>query len=133
MVEVVKKGNEIDYVKVKVVPNQTEKLKGYIHWVSKEHSIDAQVRLYSYLFKLPDLPKDNWINSVNPESLIVKNNAKLWKSLKDSNEESRYQFERIGYFVYDRDSFTNLGDNKLVFNRIVELKESKEKKVNMGK
>ena len=133
MVEVVKKGNEIDYVKVKVVPNQTEKLKGYIHWVSKEHSIDAQVRLYNYLFKLPDLPKDNWIDSVNPESLIVKNNAKLWNSLKDSNEESRYQFERIGYFVYDRDSFTKLGDNKLVFNRIVELKESKEKKVNMGK
>ena len=41
LVEIVKKGEEIDHVKVKVIPDSTEKLKGYIHWVSKEHSIDA--------------------------------------------------------------------------------------------
>jgi glutaminyl-tRNA synthetase len=48
-------------------------------------------------------------------------------------EFDRFQFERVGYFVVDKDSRTPAVDGKLVFNRVVELKESKEKKVNLGK
>lgn len=61
--EAVKKANgELDYVKVKAVPEyKGEKLKGYIHWVSKNHSVDAIVRVYNYLFTV-EKPDDNWFN-----------------------------------------------------------------------
>ena len=75
---------------MRIVKDFEGKLKGYIHWVSKEHSINAEVRLYNYLFTVPELPKEGWIEKINPESLIVKNEAKLWKSLKNSNEKSRF-------------------------------------------
>ena len=123
----------MDHVKVRVLPNYAEKLKGFIHWVSKDHSLDAQVRLYNYLFAVPDVSNTEWEKQVNPESLTVKENAKVWNHHEADKEDSRYQFERIGYFIVDRDSKTEKGNGKLVFNRIVELKESKEKKVNMGK
>jgi glutaminyl-tRNA synthetase len=65
--------------------------------------------------------------------LVVKQNAKVWKSLETAEEFSRFQFERLAYFVVDKDSRTPEVQGKLVFNRIVELKESKEKKENLGK
>jgi glutaminyl-tRNA synthetase len=107
-------------------------LKGYIHWVSKEHSIDAEVRVYNHLFKVREV-KDDWFEQINPESLIVKSNAKVWRKHADDKEGDRYQFERLGYFVIDKDSKTDSVDGKVIFNRIVELKESKEKKINLGK
>lgn len=61
------------------------------------------------------------------------NNAKVWKKHADNKVGDRYQFERIGYFVVDKDSKSEKVNGKLIFNRIVELKESKEKKVNLGK
>ena len=57
--EIVKKGNDIEKVKVKILPDYAEKLKGYIHWVSKENSTDAIVRLYNYLFTEEEV-KDEW-------------------------------------------------------------------------
>lgn len=132
-VDVVKNGDKIEKVRVKVLPNYEQKLKGYIHWVSKEHSSDAIVRLYNYLFNVEEVAKDDWEKDINPDSLIEKTNAKVWSELNNTKEYDRFQFERVGYFVVDADSQQPEYDNKLVFNRIVELKESKEKKVNLGK
>ena len=124
---------QIDHVKVKVIPPPTEKkLKGHIHWVSKEHSVDAICRIYNYLFTEP-VVGDDWLTKVNPDSLIEKSNAKVWENIAESKESDRYQFERLGYFVVDRESKTEKVAGKLVFNRIVDLKESKEKKDNLGK
>lgn len=90
LVEVVKNGDKVDHVKVKIVKNFEGKLKGYIHWVTKDHSVNAEVRVYNYLFSVPELPKEGWLEKINPESLIVKNDAKLWKTLENSNEDSRF-------------------------------------------
>ncbi len=98
------------------------KIKGIIHWVSAEHAVDAEVRRYDRLFKLPNPSNaDNFIEQLNPESLVIFPNAKLEHSLGDSNKDSRFQFERVGYFWQDsKDSKT---DN-LVFNQIVSLRDS---------
>lgn len=60
LVEVVKAGSLVEKVKVKILPDHKEKLKGYIHWVSKDHSIDAVCRIYNYLFTVPEV-KDDWL------------------------------------------------------------------------
>lgn len=129
-----KKANgDIDVVKVQVLPDFKEKLKGYIHWVSKDHSMDVVLRLYSHLFDCEEVKDEDWEKHINPDSIIVKNNAKVWNTLNDVKVSDRFQFERLAYFVVDRDSRTESVNGKVVFNRIVELKESKEKKVNLGK
>lgn len=134
LVEVVKNAKgELEHVKVQVLPEFKDKLKGYIHWVSKDHSIDAVVRLYSYLFDCEEVKDEDWEKHINPDSLITMNNAKVWKNLENAQVYDRFQFERLAYFVVDRDSRTELVGGKIVFNRIVELKESKEKKVNLAK
>ena len=98
------------------------KIKGIIHWVSAEHAIDAEVRRYDRLFKLPNPSNaENFIEQLNPESLVTFPNAKLEHSLGNSDEDSRFQFERVGYFWQDsKDSKTD----KLVFNQIVSLRDS---------
>ncbi|OYZ13393.1 MAG: hypothetical protein B7Y39_17800 [Bdellovibrio sp. 28-41-41] len=99
-----------------------KKIKGIIHWVSAKHSIDAEVRLYGRLFKVPDpenVPdgQDFKIN-LNPNSLTVLKTAKLEHSLKDADVQKKYQFERTGYFCLDS---VDSKPGALVFNRIVEL------------
>jgi glutaminyl-tRNA synthetase len=60
LVEIVKNDDgSLNHVKVKILPNYAQKLKGYIHWVSKDHSVDAIVRLYNYLFKVKEVG-DDW-------------------------------------------------------------------------
>ena len=77
---------------------------------------------------------EEWEQQINKDSLIEKRNAKVWTNVSaNAKEYDRYQFERLAFFVIDRDSGKPQVDGKLVFNRIVELKESKEKKVNLGK
>jgi len=104
-------------------PADGRKIKGIIHWVSAETCIDAEVRLYGRLFKVPDpenVPdgQDFKIN-LNPSSLEVLKNAKLESSLANANLETRYQFERVGYFCLDnKDS----KPGALVFNMVVDLK-----------
>ena len=120
-----------DHIKVRinqsVGQNKDKKVKGILHWVSKDHSLNAVVRLYQALFKVEDLNKagDEWLNHINPESLVVKENAKIWNIHKDCKAGHRFQFERVGYFILDKDS--NPAENKFIFNRIVELREAKEK------
>jgi len=100
------------------------KVKGTIHWVSAEHAVNAEVRLYDVLFEAED-PSDvaedtDWKETINPNSLILMNNSKLEPSLAEAKVGDRFQFERNGYFCVDRDS---TADN-LVFNRTVTLKDA---------
>lgn len=121
----------IKYATVELLPNYTEKLKGYIHWVSKDHSMTVTANLYSALFLIEDInkAKDKWLDYINPESLVVCNNAKMWKMHKNAKVDDRFQFERSGYFVVDETS--DLKKGKIILNRIVELKESKDKVVKL--
>ncbi|HXA68304.1 MAG TPA: glutamine--tRNA ligase/YqeY domain fusion protein [Bryobacteraceae bacterium] len=100
------------------------KVKGTIHWVSAEHAIDAEVRLYDNLFTKED-PNEvadgqDFTANLNPNSLEVVNTAKLEPSLRAAKPGSRYQFERLGYFSVDPDTTPG----KLVFNRTVALRDT---------
>lgn len=98
------------------------KVKGVIHWVSAEHAVPVEVRQYENLFleAEPDRDKDvDFLEHLNPNSLsIVKGFGE--PSLRNAAPETRYQFERIGYFVADRHDCV---DGALVFNRTVSLKD----------
>jgi glutaminyl-tRNA synthetase len=100
------------------------KVKSTIHWVSAEHAIDAEVRVYETLFTKED-PDDveeggEFTDNLNPNSLEVLANCKLEPSLAGAAPGSRYQFERLGYFCVDRDSTPQ----KLVLNRTVALRDT---------
>ena len=100
------------------------KVKSTIHWVSAEHAIEAEVRLYENLFLTED-PNDSsrgqdWTENLNPKSLEVVEHPKLEPSLKDAKPGTSYQFERLGYFCIDRDSTPE----RPVFNRTVGLRDS---------
>jgi len=99
-------------------------VKGTLHWVSASHALDAEVRLYDRLFKhpFPDKVEEGgtYLDNLNPDSLQVIKNAKIEPSLKDAKVGDRFQFERVGYFCVDPDS----ADGKLVFNRIISLRDS---------
>ena len=100
------------------------RVRGTIHWVSAEHAVDAEVRLYDHLFtsERPD-DDDDFMTTLNPESLEVVPNAKVEPSLADAVPGEKYQFERIGYFAVDPDS----QPGALVFNRTVTLRSSWKK------
>lgn len=117
----------INHVKVEILPDFSEKLKGHIHWVSKENSLNVQLNLYDVHFKSLNVGAlaDKWREDINPDSLIVKNNAKIWNIHKKACVDDRFQFERLGYFVINEKSNPKIG--KFEFNRIVELKVSKPK------
>jgi len=100
------------------------KVKATIHWVSAQHAIDAEARLYDKLFTKPN-PGDveegqDFTSNLNPESLEVVAAAKIEPSVRDAKAGSRYQFERLGYFCVDPDSTAG----KLVFNRTASLKDT---------
>lgn len=102
-----------------------KKVKGTIHWVSANHAIDSEVRLYDRLFTVENPGvEENWLEYVNSNSLEVVTNAKLEPSLKTAKKGERFQFERNGYFCVDSKSSLN---EKLVFNRTVTLKDSWKK------
>jgi glutaminyl-tRNA synthetase len=97
--------------------------KGTVHWVSAEHAIEAEARLYDRLFVVenPESDKDkDYTELLNPDSLKVLNTIYIEPSLKFAKPETSYQFIRNGYFCVDSDST----DTKLVFNRTVTLKDA---------
>jgi glutaminyl-tRNA synthetase len=102
-------------------PNAGRKVKGTIHWVSAEHAIDAEVRLYDRLFTESDPEADgrDFKSVINPHSLEVVT-AKLEPSLKGATSTERYQFERLAYFCLDKDSTPE----RPVFNRTITLKDT---------
>ena len=104
------------------------KVKGTLHWVSSEHAVDAEIRLYDRLFKneFPDEVDDeakDFKSNLNPDSLKVIT-GKIEPSVKNARSLDKYQFQRLGYFCVDPDSTKN----KLVFNRTVPLRDSWAKK-----
>ncbi len=101
------------------------KIKGTIHWVSAQHALKAEVRLYDYLLTTDEkgnLPED-FIGALNPKSLIVIENALIEPSVKLTAAGTHFQFLRLGYFVTDPDTTPE----KLVFNRVVSLKDTWQK------
>ena len=100
------------------------RVQGTLHWVSAQHAVDAEVRLYDSLFteREPENASDgaDWIQFINPNSLEVLNTCKVEPSLVDAAAGCRYQFLRIGYFCVDPDTTSE----KLVFNRTVPLRDS---------
>ncbi len=102
------------------------KVAGTLHWVSIKHALEAEVRLYDRLFldEAPDSHKEkNFLEFMNKSSLkIVKGFVE--PSLADAKIGTHYQFQRLGYFVVDKDTTTS----KLVFNKTVGLKDAWEEK-----
>ena len=99
------------------------KVKGTIHWVSGDHGKEVSVRLYDRLFRVPN-PDDveegqSFLDHLNPDSIEVKT-AIVEPALAEMEIGQRVQFERLGYFVVDRDSSAE----KRVFNRIVSLRDT---------
>lgn len=98
------------------------KVKGTLHWVSAAHALPVEVRLYDRLFTeaSPDTDKEkDFMEFVNPDSLkVITGYAE--PSIKDSQPEDKFQFQRLGYFVVDKDATSE----NLVFNRTVALRDS---------
>ncbi|MEO8231442.1 MAG: glutamine--tRNA ligase/YqeY domain fusion protein [Ignavibacteriota bacterium] len=102
----------------------TKKVKGTIHWVSVNHAVDCEVRLYDRLLTVEDPASEkdkDYKELINPKSLEIITNAKLEPFIKSAKPGDRFQFERQGYFCVDTKYTTN---KKLVFNRTVTLKDT---------
>ncbi|HEX8392936.1 MAG TPA: glutamine--tRNA ligase/YqeY domain fusion protein [Longimicrobium sp.] len=98
-------------------------VKGTIQWVSAEHGVPCEVRLYDRLFTAPDpeAGEGDWKQNLNPESLVVVRGAMVEPSVRDDAPGSRYQFERVGYFCSDT---VDSRPDALVFNRTVTLRDA---------
>jgi glutaminyl-tRNA synthetase len=104
-------------------PADGRKVEGVIHWVSADHAVKAEIRLYDRLFQVPDPSEiaDNIVKHLNPASLETLTSCCVEASLKNAPPGNRYQFERLGYFCVDaKDS----SPGKPIFNRIVVLRDS---------
>ncbi len=101
------------------------KVKGVIHWVSAEHGIKAQVRVYDRLFNHPhpdsDKEVDDFTSHINPDSLVTLTESVVERSLATAQPGAVYQFEREGYFCADSELSKQGG---LVFNRTVTLRDT---------
>ena len=99
------------------------KVKGTLHWVSAKNSIDFEARLYDRLFNNPN-PSDestgSFKDNLNPDSLTILKGCKLEDGITDLKVGDTFQFMRQGYFCID----TTSTDDKIVFNRTVDLKSS---------
>ena len=104
------------------------KVKGTLQWVSVNHSLNAEIRLYDSLFlsENPEEKKGNntFLDDINHNSLIINKNCKIEKSLKNANLGQYYQFMRVGYFYPDKD----FSPEKPIFNKTVGLRDSWGKK-----
>jgi glutaminyl-tRNA synthetase len=101
------------------------KVRGTIHWVSAQHALDVEVRLYDQLFTRSDPAEidqvEDWKTLLNPDSLEILRGCRVEPFLSDAEPGSNCQFERQGYFCCDsRDSRSGA----LVFNRTVSLRDT---------
>ena len=99
------------------------KVKGALHWVSAEHALEVEVRLYDRLFRNANPARDgaDFKASLNPDSIETLTASRVEPSLAGAAPETRYQFERQGYFCVDA---ADSSEGKLVFNRTVTLRDS---------
>ncbi len=107
-------------------------VKGTIHWISVDHAVPAEIRLYDRLFKVenPGVEEGDFKDYINPDSLQILTNAWVEPSLTAANPDDHYQFIRKGYFSLDSNKNA---DGKLVFNRTVTLKDAWAKEVTKTK
>jgi len=99
------------------------KIKGTLHWVSAEHALEAEVRLFDRLLKVANLADEddaNFRNHLNPDSMETLTSSKVEPSLGDAQPGDTFQFLRNGYFTMDKTS----RPDALVFNRAVGLRDS---------
>ena len=106
-------------------PQAQRKVKATIHWVSAEHALSAEARLYDHLFTKED-PDDvpegaDWLANFNAKSLEVIKEARVEPFLVNAKKSELYQFERLGYFCVDP---IDSAAGRLVFNRAVTLRDS---------
>lgn len=100
------------------------KVKATLHWVSAEHALDAEVRLYDRLFNHPNPLADkdgSFLDHLNPDSMKHLLHCKLEPSLANADQDQRFQFERLGYFVTD---CVDHSHETPTFNRIVTLRDT---------
>jgi glutaminyl-tRNA synthetase len=101
------------------------RVQGTIHWVSAGQAVDCELRLYDRLFAVPEpeaLPEGrDFVSALNPESLVTVRGAKVEPSVAPDPPGTRYQFERMGYFISDP---LDAREGGLVFNRTVPLRDS---------
>ena len=107
------------------VKAEGRKVKGIIHWVSIQHSVSAEVRLYDRLFAAPypgrDDPERDFLKDLNPESVEIISKCKVEPALLEAKPEDVFQFERVGYFCVDSKKSR---PEALVFNRTVTLRDT---------
>ena len=102
-------------------------VKGTLHWVSAAHALRCEVRLYDRLFRVPDPSAAadeagvDFIDFLNPDSLITRSDARIEPSVAEDPPGTRYQFERTGYFVSDP---LDSAPGALVYNRTVTLRDT---------
>jgi glutaminyl-tRNA synthetase len=102
-------------------PEDRKRVQATIQWVSVQHALDAEVRLYDRLF-LTERPGEGdreFTADINPRSLEILTGCKVEPSLANAQPQTRYQFERLGYFAVDADTTPA----QLVFNRTVTLRD----------
>ena len=107
------------------LPGSAKKVKGTLHWVSVQHAVDAEARLYDRLFNVenPAADERDFHEMLNPDSLKVVKGIKVEPFIAQTAEKGRhFQFQRIGYFTPDYDSTSE----KLIFNSYISLKDSWE-------
>lgn len=111
-------------------PEDGIKAKGVIQWVSAEHNVDCELRVYDRLFNdvAPDAGGKDFMQSINPDSLEVLTGCKAEMSLQDPVSDVPYQFEREGYYFLDTDTVNDpekgIENQKLVFNRTISLRDT---------
>ena len=114
------------------MPGANRKVKGTLHWVSAEHAVDAEVRLYDRLFNVENPaaePDRDFREMLNPDSLKVVTGVKVEPFVaKNARQGTKFQFQRIGYFTPDYQSDAN----HLIFNRTIQLKDTWEKVAKKG-
>jgi glutaminyl-tRNA synthetase len=100
------------------------RVQGTIHWVSAQHALDCELRMYDRLFSVPDpdaVPEgSDFLSALNPQSLVTLR-GKVEPSVAGHPPGTRYQFERVGYFISDP---LDSRECALVFNRTVGLRDS---------
>jgi glutaminyl-tRNA synthetase len=101
------------------------KVKATMHWLSAEHSVPAEVRLYNQLFTTPSPDAGNFAADLNPQSLEVLTDARVEPAAVEGNPSDVVQFERQGYFVGDSDATPG----RPVFNRTIGLRDTFAKEV----
>ncbi len=104
-------------------PEDGVKPKGVIHWVAAHDNVECEVRLYDRLFTdvAPDAGGKDFLESINPDSLEILNGCKVEAGIFANDPDTRYQFEREGYFIEDS-KYSSA--EKPVFNRVISLRDT---------